>query len=68
MLAIISGVVAHDARNPMSEAQKNAMKKLSFLAGKWSGKATVRLGPGEPIDLIQTDDIEYRLDGTILLI
>jgi hypothetical protein len=68
MLAIISGVFAQGARNPRSEAQKNAMKKLSFLAGKWSGKATVRLGPGEPIELIQTEDIEYRLDGTILLI
>jgi hypothetical protein len=31
MLAIISGVFAQGARNPMSEAQKNAMKKLSFL-------------------------------------
>ena len=53
---------------PGAAAQKTAMKKLAFLEGKWSGKASVRMGPGEPLDLIQTEDIEFRLDGTILLI
>lgn len=68
LLAVSAGILAQMPRNPGIEAQKSAMKKLSFLAGKWSGKATVRLGPGEPIEITQTEDIEYRLDGTILVI
>jgi hypothetical protein len=68
LLAVSAGILAQMPRNPGIEAQKAAMKKLSFLAGKWSGKATVRLGPGEPIEITQTEDIEYRLDGTILVI
>lgn len=54
--------------NPGVAVQKEAMKKLAFLAGKWKGEATVQQGPGKPIQIVQTEEIEYRLDGTIMLI
>jgi hypothetical protein len=44
------------------------MRKLSFLAGHWSGPATIVRGPGEPLHLTQTEDVEYKLDGLVLLI
>ena len=44
------------------------MKKLDFLVGKWSGEARVLRGPGEPLDLIQTEEAQYKLDGLILVI
>jgi hypothetical protein len=51
-----------------ADAQREAMRKLSFLAGHWSGPVTVVRGPGEPLHLTQTEDVEYKLDGLVLLI
>jgi hypothetical protein len=55
-------------RTPDIEAQRAAMKKLDFLVGKWSGEARVLRGPGEPLELIQTEEAQYKLDGLILVI
>lgn len=49
-------------------AQRDAMHKLSFLAGRWSGPVSISMGPGEPLHLTQTEKIEYKLDGLVLLI
>jgi hypothetical protein len=54
-------------RTPDAEAQRAAMKKLSFLIGKWSGEARVFRGP-EPLELIQTEEAQYKLDGLLLII
>ncbi|HXB55441.1 MAG TPA: hypothetical protein VN461_11695 [Vicinamibacteria bacterium] len=59
------------AQPPVSnsvDAQHEAMRKLSFLAGHWSGPATVFRGPGEGLHLTQTEVVEYKLDGLVLLI
>ena len=44
------------------------MKKLSFLIGRWSGEARILRGPGEPLELAQTEEAHYKLDGLILMI
>ena len=44
------------------------MKKLDFLLGKWIGEARVLRGSGELVDLIQTEEAQYKLDGLILVI
>lgn len=44
------------------------MKKLSFLVGKWFGEARIFRQAGDPIELIQTEEAYYKLDGLILLI
>jgi len=49
-------------------AQREAMHKLSFLDGNWSGPVSIAMGPGEPLHLTQTEKIEYKLDGLVLLI
>lgn len=49
------------------EAQREAMHKLSFLVGRWSGPITVSMGP-EPLHLIQTEEVQMKLDGTVMLI
>jgi hypothetical protein len=59
------------AQQPASssvEIQREAMRKLSFLAGHWSGPVTIIPGPGEPLHLTQTEEVEYKLDGLVLLI
>ena len=44
------------------------MKKLGFLVGKWSGEARLLRGPNEWVELLQTEEAQYRLDGLILVI
>jgi hypothetical protein len=44
------------------------MKKLSFLVGKWSGEARILRGPGESVELAQTEEAQYKLDGLVLMI
>jgi hypothetical protein len=50
------------------DVQREAMRKLSFLSGHWSGPVAIVRGPGEPLHLTQTEDVQYKLDGLVLLI
>lgn len=68
---IISFSLSLAAQQPAtnsSDVQREAMRKLSFLAGHWSGPVTIVRGPGEQLHLTQTEDVEYKLDGLVLLI
>jgi len=59
------------ARQPVSnsvEAQREAMRKLSFLTGRWSGPVNIVRGPGQVFHLTQTEEVEYKLDGLVLLV
>lgn len=49
-------------------AQREAMSKLSFLTGEWSGPVSIVRGPGKTLHLTQTEHVEYKLDGLVLLI
>ena len=44
------------------------MQKLAFLIGKWSGEACILQGPGQSLDLHQTEEVQYKLDGLLLVI
>jgi hypothetical protein len=55
------------AQKNVSE-QREAMRKLSFLSGRWSGPATIAVGPGRTLDLTQTENVQYKLDGLVLLV
>lgn len=68
LVATSCGVAAQQATSDGAESQRQAMHKLSFLAGRWSGPVTVTRGPGEPLHLTQTENVEYKLDGLILLV
>ncbi|MGH9566914.1 MAG: DUF1579 domain-containing protein [Candidatus Angelobacter sp.] len=48
--------------------QRQAMQKLSFLAGHWSGPITITRGPGQLLHFTQTENVQYKLDGLVLLI
>lgn len=58
----------HGQQQPNVAAQREAMKKLEFLAGKWSGDASVIRGPGEPIRIVQTEDVQFKMDGLVMLV
>jgi hypothetical protein len=47
--------------------QREAMKKLGFLVGTWTGEATT-VRPNQTIKVKQTEQVSYKLDGIVLLI
>lgn len=47
---------------------KQQLQKLTALAGKWKGSGTVTMGPGNTETFAQTEDVQFRLDGTVLQI
>jgi hypothetical protein len=49
-------------------ANREALKKLEFLAGKWKGDATVSRGPKETMIVKQSENVQFKLDGTVLLV
>jgi hypothetical protein len=55
-------------RVPDLDAQREAMKKLGFLVGKWAGEARLLRGPTESVELFQTEEAQYKLDGLIVVI
>jgi hypothetical protein len=66
--AMLSSGFAQPVRAPNVEEQRAAMKQLSFLVGNWSGQARMQRGQGEGLELAQTENAQYKLDGLILLI
>jgi len=56
------------AQQVNAAAQRDAMKKLAFLVGTWSGEAMVMRGPGETVKVRQTEEVQYKLNGLLLLI
>jgi hypothetical protein len=55
-------------RVPDLAAQREAMKQLDFLIGKWTGEARLLRGPSESVELLQSEEAQYKLDGLIVLI
>lgn len=68
MISLSLSAAAQQPASNNVDAQRDAMRKLSFLAGRWSGPVTIVRGPGEPLHLTQTEDVAYKLDGLVLLI
>jgi hypothetical protein len=44
------------------------MNRLGFLAGEWSGEATVLRGPGQVVDMNQSESAGFKLGGLVLMI
>ncbi len=53
---------------PKVSAQREAMSKLDFLIGQWSGPATISAGAGPAMQLTQTENVQSKLDGLVLLV
>ena len=44
------------------------MKAVAFLEGRWAGEGWIQMGPGPKEEFSQTEVIERKLDGGLLLI
>lgn len=52
----------------VKQTERQAMRKLSFLVGRWSGPVTVYRGAGQPLQLTQSENVQYKLSGLVMLI
>lgn len=68
LLSVVSLTLLGQRPPDPTPAQREAMRKLSFLAGNWSGPVSIAAGSGDPLHLTQTERVEYKLDGLVLLI
>src|SRR3989442_5026478 len=67
-MGVLVPPMAQLPRVPDLGAQRKAIKKLDFMVGKWAGKARLLRGPTEWVELLQTEEAQYKLDGLILVI
>ncbi len=44
------------------------MKKLDWWIGDWSGPATIQMGPGQPRQIQQSEHIQSKLGGRVIVI
>lgn len=44
------------------------MKKLDFLVGQWQGEGWILLGPGKRRTFRQTETVQRKAEGTVLMI
>jgi hypothetical protein len=55
------------AQSPAT-AQRAEMKKLDFLLGQWQGEGWIEMGPGQRHTFRQTETVQSRVDGLVLMI
>jgi hypothetical protein len=67
-MILLAPQMAQLPRVPDLEAQRTAMKEVSFLVGKWAGEARLLRSPAESVELLQTEEAQYKLGGLILVI
>ena len=67
LLLALAGV-CQGQQQSNAAVQREAMKKLDFLAGKWSGPASVSQGPGDPMKLTQSELVQFKMDGLVMLV
>ncbi len=49
-------------------AANEEMRKLDWMVGEWKGEATLQMGPGKTERVVQTERVQSKLGGKVLLI
>ena len=68
LFAFTGLLAAQQPQSSSTDTQRQALQKLEFLRGHWSGPVSIARGPGEPLHLIQSETVAYKLDGLVMLI
>jgi len=53
---------------PNVATQRAALNKLGFIIGQWSGPLMVQSGPGPALHLVQSEHVQPKVDGLVLLV
>jgi hypothetical protein len=67
LLLLLALPVMAEAQAPGS-LQRAEMKKLDFLVGQWQGEGWIQLGPGQRRTFKQTETVQSKVDGQVLVI
>lgn len=65
-LALISLFAAEQPTS--KDVQRQEMKKLDWFVGQWKGSGWIQIGPQGRHEFTQTETIEAKLDGLVLVI
>lgn len=65
---IMLGMKCAKAQGTAPESLKQELQKLSYMTGKWKGEASMRQPNGTLLKVNQEEEIQFKLDGTILVI
>ena len=68
LAVVMAAALQQPPRTPDVNAQRQAMKKLAFLVGQWAGEGRMLQASGEWVEFNQTERVEYKLDGLLLVI
>src|SRR6185503_21046740 len=50
------------------EVQRQEMKKLDWFVGHWKGSGWIQMGPQGRREFTQTETVEAKLDGLVLVV
>jgi hypothetical protein len=53
---------------PLKTPNIAAQRAIEFLVGEWAGEASALRGPGQFVDLVQSESAQFKLDGLLLVI
>jgi hypothetical protein len=67
---LVTGAAGPGAAQPPAPppAQREAMKKLDFLVGRWEGGGWMEFAPGQRRTFKSTETVQSKLDGLLLTI
>ena len=61
---LVSGLPTH----LFSQAMDSTMQAFAPLVGQWSGSGWVRTKTGKQVTFNQTEDVQFKLDGQLLVV
>src|SRR5688572_12803039 len=67
-LMLIGMITINSLAQTSETVAKEKMKPFAFWAGHWQGEGSIQMGPGEPKKSKVDEHLEFKLDGTVLLI
>jgi hypothetical protein len=53
---------------PDVQKQRQEMRKLGFLVGRWEGEGWYQMGPDEREEFLQTEEVVWKLDSLVIQI
>jgi hypothetical protein len=70
LASLVPAAMAAQAPNPsaMAARSREALAPVARIVGQWEGEARVSEGPGEPIRVLQSEDIVWGAGGTMIFI
>ena len=67
-LIVLGFISTQSSAQPSETVAKEKMKVFASWAGRWHGEGSTQMGPGDPKKSTVDEQLDFKLDGTVLLI